>query len=150
MVVSEQMTTDATGTTLPYPPRVTPFTERFWQGLRDGVLQTTRCCQCTYMTFPPKPVCPQCWSRAVEWVELSGRGTLYSFTEVSAAPAMFAAEAPYVLCLVDLDEGVRCLSRILARWDELEPDMRVRMVVRETEPVRLFDFVIDDDQEERR
>jgi uncharacterized protein len=145
--MSEHMTMEATADTLAYQPRVTPFTRPFWEGLEQGTLRTTRCDACSHMTFPPKPVCPECWGREVEWVDLSGRGTLYSFTEVSAAPATFAAEVPYVLCLVDLDEGVRCLSRILATWDELEPDTRVRMVVRQTEPVRLFDFVIDDEQE---
>jgi uncharacterized OB-fold protein len=143
------MPIQTTGTTLAYPPRVTPFTEPFWQGLNDGVLRTTRCRECSHMTFPPKPICPECWKSEVDWVDLSGRGTLYSYTEVSAAPATFADEAPYVLCLVDLDEGVRCLSRILAPWDALRPDMRVKMKVRETKPVRLFDFEIDETEEAR-
>lgn len=130
---------------LAYPPRVTEFTRPFWDGLADGVLRTTRCDGCGHMTFPPKPICPDCWGKDVSWVDLSGRGVLYSFTEVSAAPATFAAEVPYVLCLVDLDEGVRCVSRILADWEDLQPGRRVRMVVRETSPVRLFDFVIDEE-----
>lgn len=142
--MTEKIETESTTTTLPYVPRVTAFTKPFWDGLDEGVLRTSRCVRCGHMTFPPKPVCPECWGREVEWVDLSGRGTLYSFTEVSAAPAMFADGAPYVLCLVDLDEGVRCLSRVLASWNELAPDMRVRMVVRDSEPVRLFDFVIDE------
>lgn len=135
-------------TELAYPPRVTAFTEPFWNTLAKGFLSTTRCLRCGHMTFPPKPVCPDCWGSNLEWVRLSGRGTLYSYTEVSAAPATFAAEAPYVLCLVDLDEGLRCLSRVLATWDELRPDLRVRMEVRRTQPQPLFDFVIDrsDDQ----
>jgi uncharacterized protein len=68
---------------------------------------------------------------------------------VSAAPAIFAAEAPYILCLVDLDEGIRCLSRVLADWDDLTPDIRVRVKVREAEPTYLFDFVIDGEGEVR-
>ena len=91
--------------TLAYPPRVTAFTATFWDGLREGKFRTTRCLRCRHITFPPKPVCPECWSDDLEWIDLSGRGILRSYTEVSAAPAIFAAEAPYVLCLVDLDEG---------------------------------------------
>ncbi len=136
---------DITASTLPYPPRVTPFTKPFWEGLDRGVLRTTQCVDCSRITFPPKPLCPECWRSNIEWIDLSGRGTLYSYTEVSAAPATFANEAPYVLCLVDLEEGVRCLSRILAPWSAIRPDMRVTMKVRHTEPVRLFDFVIDED-----
>lgn len=130
---------------LPYPPRVTEFTKPFWEGLDDGVLRTTRCDECGYMTFPPKPICPHCWSKNVQWVDLAGRGVLYTYTEVSAAPAMFADETPYVLCLVDLDEGVRCVSRVLASWEELRPGLRVKVAVRDTDPVKLFDFVIDEE-----
>ena len=139
----------ATTSELAYPPRVTPFTKPFWQGLDEGVLRTSKCRGCSHMTFPPKPICPECWKSDVDWVDLSGRGTLYSFTEVSAAPATFADEAPYVLCLVDLDEGIRCLSRINERWEDLTPDMRVRLEIRDSKPVRLFDFVIDRDEDER-
>jgi uncharacterized OB-fold protein len=137
------MSTDARPE-LAYPPRVTEFTKPFWKGLEAGVLRTTQCDDCGYMTFPPKPVCPKCWGKQVSWVDLSGRGTLYTYTEVSAAPATFAHEAPYVLCLVDLDEGVRCVSRVLASWEDLRPGARVRLQVRDTEPVKLFDFVLDE------
>ena len=139
----------AAAETLAYPPRRTEFTEPFWDGLAAGVLRTTRCAGCAHLTFPPKPICPECWGSELEWVDLAGRGTLYSYTEVSVAPATFAGEAPYVLCLVDLDEGIRCLSRIDAPWDALRPDLRVRMRVRETEPVRLFEFEVDDSEEIR-
>lgn len=97
------------------------------------------------MTFPPKPVCPNCWSSNLEWQTLRGTGILRSYTEVCVAPAMFADEAPYVLCLVDLDEGVRCLSRIRANWDDLRPDVRVSVTFREAEPSYLFEFVLADD-----
>ena len=135
--------------TLAYPPRVTAFTATFWEGLREGRFRTTRCLRCLHVTFPPKPVCPECWGDQLEWIDLSGRGVLRSYTEVSAAPAMFAAEVPYILCLVDLDEGIRCLSRVLADWDDLTPDLRVRVKVREAEPTYLFDFVVDEEGEVR-
>lgn len=140
--------------TLAYPPRMTEFTQRFWDALRDGRFETTRCTACGHMTFPPKPICPECWKRdTLEWVELKGTGVLRSFTEVCAAPAIFADEAPYVLAIVDLDENVRCVSRILADFDELTPDMRVRVQPRPAEPAYLFDFVIDrttDNSEEQQ
>jgi uncharacterized protein len=132
---------------LAYPPRVTEFTRPFWDALEEGVMRTTRCDECGHMTFPPKPLCPNCWTKRVSWVDLAGRGVLYTYTEVSAAPATFADEAPYVLGLVDLDEGVRCLSRVLAPWVELRPGLRVRLSVRQTQPVRLFDFIIDDEED---
>lgn len=136
--------------TLVYPPRMTAFTQPFWDGLREGKFQTTKCRECSHMTFPPKPVCPECWTSNLDWVELSGRGTLISYTEVSAAPAMFAHEAPYTLCIVDLDEGVRCVSRVLAPWDRLRPDLRVRVKVREATPNYLYDFILDEGNETER
>ncbi len=49
----------------------------------------------------------------MEWVELSGRGILYSHTQVHAAPRAFAHLAPYRLCIVDLEEGPRVAGRLL-------------------------------------
>ncbi len=136
--------------TLVYPPRVTEFTRTFWEGLGEGRFLTSRCVRCGHLTFPPKPICPECWGSDVEWVPLSGRGTLVSYTEVSAAPQMFAQEAPYRLCIVDLEEGVRCVSRILDEWDALQPDAPVRLRVREAEPVCLFEFELDPSTSEAR
>jgi uncharacterized OB-fold protein len=125
---------------LAYPPRCTAFTAPFWEGLRESRFQTTKCLDCDHITFPPKPVCPNCWSANLQWIELKGTGVLRSYTEVCVAPLMFAEEAPYILCLVDLDEGVRCLSRIRGGWDDLRPDVRVRVTFRRAEPAYLFEF----------
>lgn len=96
-----------------YPPRVSAFTRRFWAALQDGRFETTRCTDCERITFPPKPFCPHCWSKNLTWVPLRGRGRLYSQTVVHAAPAVFRAEAPYRVGIVDLDEGLRIATRIL-------------------------------------
>lgn len=125
---------------LPFPPRMTEFTRPFWDAVADGRLTTTRCEACGFLTFPPKILCPECWSEDVEYVELSGRGILVSYTEICVAPAVFREEAPYVIAIIDLEEDVRLLSRIRAPFDELRPDIAVRMVVRHAEPVSLFEF----------
>ena len=91
---------------LPYPPRMTEFTAPFWEALREGRLTTTRCTACGFLTFPPKIVCPECWSRDVAYVDLSGAGRLASFTEICVPPAVFRHEAPYVIGIVDLAEEV--------------------------------------------
>lgn len=111
-----------------FPPRMTEFTQRFWQGLVSGDFQTTRCDDCGRLTFPPKPFCPHCWSERVRWVPLSGRGQLYSQTVVHAAPMAFQGETPYRVGIVDLDEGLRIATRVLA---EAEPklDTAVEIVV---------------------
>ena len=97
----------------PWPPRVSVFTKPFWDALAEGHLLTTRGRTSGRLTFPPKPFCPYDWGREVEWIELSGRGKLYSRTVIHAVPAVFAGEAPIRNGIVDLDEGLRVASRIL-------------------------------------
>jgi uncharacterized OB-fold protein len=99
--------------TRPWPPRITAFTKPFWDALAEGRLVTTRGKTSGRLTFPPKAFCPYDWSREVEWVELSGRGKLYSQTVIHAVPAAFASEAPIRNGIVDLDEGLRVAARIL-------------------------------------
>jgi uncharacterized OB-fold protein len=110
-----------------YPPRVTAFTQRFWDSVAQGRLETTMCDDCGRFSFPPKSFCPHCWSTRTHWAELSGRGRLYSQTMIHAAPATFREEAPYRVGIVDLEEGLRVATRILA---ETTPplDVQVRIV----------------------
>jgi uncharacterized OB-fold protein len=58
--------------------------------------------------------CPYCFSDNIEWVEASGKGTIYSFTVVeSNAPSPFVPDMPFVIAVVILEEGVRMLSNIV-------------------------------------
>ena len=86
----------------------------FWAALREGRLELQRCGGCGRYVFYPRALCSHCHSDALEWVPASGTGTVYSYT-VARRPAgpAFAADVPYVLVLVDLDEGVRMLTRLL-------------------------------------
>ena len=99
--------------TRPWSPRVSAFTKPFWDGLAEGRFLTTRGRTSGRLTFPPKPFCPYDWGREIEWVELSGRGKLYSQTVIHAVPAAFAGEAPIRNGIVDLDEGLRVAARVL-------------------------------------
>lgn len=96
-----------------YPPRVSEFTRPFWSALGEGRWITTQCEACGRATFPPKSVCPHCWSSKLEWTDLSSRGHLYSWTRVHAAPTVFAADAPYSVCIVDLDSGIRLACKLI-------------------------------------
>lgn len=111
----------------PYPPRISEFTRPFWDGLAEGRFLTTRSRSTGRFTFPPKPVSPLDWADDMEWTELAGTGALYSHTTVHAAPEVFVPELPYKVCIVDLDEQLRIVTRYLG--DEPTIGERVRLVV---------------------
>lgn len=101
--------------TAPPPlPVITPETKAFWEGCKKRVLSIQRCRACGKLRWYPKPMCPSCSSLDVEWVPVSGRGTIYTFTipHQPVHPA-FANRVPYVVVVVDLDEGVRFLSNLV-------------------------------------
>jgi len=80
----------------------------YYDGLEKGVLMARRCTKCAKITFPPTACCEHCGSFAVEWVALSGKGTLL-FATHNIAPAChprFEKIAPYVYGHVRLEEGV--------------------------------------------
>jgi uncharacterized OB-fold protein len=84
----------------------------FWQRCKAGELAVPRCLQCGELNWFPRAMCRRCSSTNLEWVRLSGHGTLYSFSVVERPPS---ADLPprYVLALVDLDEGVRLLTHVV-------------------------------------
>jgi uncharacterized OB-fold protein len=87
------------------PATDTPHEAPFWQGLRDGELRMQHCLHCGNWQFPPLLGCGVC-GRAVSWVPVSGRGTIWSVTEIHAPvlPA-FASLVPYLVVLVELEES---------------------------------------------
>lgn len=86
----------------------------YWQGARENRLLIRRCGACGAAHFMPRHLCPACWSDDLRWVEASGRGTVHSFSVIHRAPlAAFAARVPYVVALVDLEEGPRMMANIL-------------------------------------
>lgn len=101
-----------------YPPRVTEFTRPFWEALGEGRFLVTRCQSCRRHSFPPKPICPHCWTETIDWDEVPTVGRLYSWTRVYAGPAIFESDLPYAIGIVDLDCGIRLGSPLLgeAAW----------------------------------
>jgi uncharacterized OB-fold protein len=110
---------------LPGPSEVS---RPFWDGLRDGELRIQRCEECERHVFYPRTVCPNCLSDRLEWVKVSGRGTLYSYTVVRRAmnPA-FQEDVPYVYAIVELEEGPRVTTNVVnCALEALRVDMPVK------------------------
>jgi uncharacterized OB-fold protein len=97
-------------------PLPTPDHEsaEFWRRVGAHAMALQRCADCGTVRFYPRALCPQCLSERADWMPVSGRGTIYSFT-ICHRPASeaFAAATPYIVALVDLDEGVRLLSNLI-------------------------------------
>jgi hypothetical protein len=78
--------------------------------LKDGRIMASRCLDCGTRAFPPRADCERCRGGAFEFVEVSGRGVLHTYTTIVAAPTGFEDRAPYTLGVVDLEEGGRALA----------------------------------------
>lgn len=86
----------------------------YWNAARERRLLIRSCKACGTKHFMPRNGCPQCWSEDLEWVESSGHAIVYTFSIVRRAPLPeFAANAPYVVAMVDLDEGPRMYTNIV-------------------------------------
>ncbi len=94
-------------------PKPTPETAEFWTGARRGELRIQRCRPCAQAYFYPRPFCPRCSSTDVEWFTASGRGRLYSYVINHRPPPNFRDIAPYVIAVVELEEGPRMMANII-------------------------------------
>jgi uncharacterized OB-fold protein len=101
--------------TKPLPRPLNPeLTRPFWEAARRHELVMPRCTTCDHVFFYPREECPRCFSTALEWTPVSGRGRLHSFTIVyQPANAAFRDEAPHVYAVVQLDEGPRLVSNVV-------------------------------------
>ena len=90
-------------------------------------LMIQRCASCGHHQYYPRPVCLACESANLELVEVAGRGRVYSFTVVHRAVSP-RFDPPYIVALVDLEEGPRLLTHLVAiDPDEARCDAPVRL-----------------------
>ena len=103
-------------------PQPDPVTQPFWDGLRRHAPQLQRCAACRTFIFYPRAICPSCGGSALHWEPVSGKGTLYSFTIVHRATVPdFRPDVPYVVALVDLDEGPRLMATLIDVSADADP-----------------------------
>ena len=95
-------------------PIVNDWARPFWEATRENRLIIQQCKDCEKHIFYPRISCPHCFSDNVEWVEPSGKGTVYSFTVVeNNPPSAFMNDLPYVVAVVKLEEGVQLNAEAL-------------------------------------
>lgn len=102
----------------------------YWQSAAEGGLVVQRCTSCDVYQFYPRALCASC-AGETEWVDASGRGTLYTFTVIRQNRSeAFAALSPYAVGIVELEEGVRMMSNIVeCDVEELEVGMALEVLI---------------------
>jgi uncharacterized OB-fold protein len=94
-----------------------PVTEPFWDAAKERRLVAPKCSDCATFRLPPTPYCPECQSKNVDWVELSGAAEVYSFAVVHGFPGY--PDLTLVPVVVDLPDapGARLVTNII----DIEP-----------------------------
>ncbi len=106
---------------------------RFWReiGSRYNLIGS-KCGNCGKLDFPPRAVCPDCGRRSVgkmQRYQLNGRGTVVTYTTIHDAPRLFELQKPYVIAIIETEEGVRLTAQLI---DARPEDVRIGMKVQAT------------------
>ncbi len=111
-------------------PLITADTRSFWDACARGVLTYQRCPACDHVQFPARPFCTRCRAAGPVEERSTGLGTIHSHTIVHRAPTpAFRDEVPYVIALVDLDEGFRLMANLRdCPLADLRIGLRVRVL----------------------
>jgi len=85
-----------------------PFTiEQFYRYIDQAKLMGGKCKKCGAIHLPPRPLCDKCFSKEFEWVEISRKGKLLTYTIIHVAPSQFQSMAPYVVGIIQLENGLK-------------------------------------------
>lgn len=123
--------TNTTETPPPKPTRlapiVTPDAKFFWDAADQEQFVGQRCGDCKRYRFPPRPMCPNCFSVKQEVVALSGRGTVYTWV-VPRHPMPFGFKESPIVATVELEEGYRLVSNLVGiGHEDVKPGMKVEV-----------------------
>jgi uncharacterized protein len=109
----------------------------FYDGAKEHRLMIQQCATCGVVIWPVKSRCDNCMQPTVNWVQASGKATLYSFVLMHQVyhPG-FASEVPYIIAQVDLEEGLRILTNLV---DCSSSDLQIGMPIEVT-----FEVITDE------
>ncbi len=111
-------------------PSATHISAPYWKALQDKRISIPQCQDCGHWIFFPRRHCDKCWSQNLEWKEVKGSGTLYTYT-IARIPTLpdFADEAPQKLAVIELDEGARINTTLIGVEESaIKVGMRVKPV----------------------
>ena len=126
-------------------PIIDPDTAPYWKAAKNHKLLLKRCSACGKAHFYPRELCPHCHADTVDWIEARGTGSIYIFT-VARRPAgpAFKPDAPYVVAIIELDEGARMMTNIVGcPPDSVKIGQRVSVVFEDvTDEISLPKFTV--------
>ncbi|MFD3558716.1 Zn-ribbon domain-containing OB-fold protein [Streptomyces sp. NPDC058686] len=116
-------------------PEPDAFTRPYWDAAADGTLLLRRCRACERAHHYPREFCPHCWSEDVTWERASGTAVLYTWSVVHRNDLPpFGTRTPYIAAVVDLAEGPRMMTEIVAtEGAELRVGMPLEVTFRQVE-----------------
>jgi uncharacterized protein len=123
-------------------PVITSISAPYWQSLEQGSLSYQHCV-CAHRWLPPRAECPACLGTDWKWTRASGRARLVSWVVYHTAyHEAFAAELPYNVALVELEEGPRLITNVINFADGrgLAAGMAVELAVEYEQNVPLARF----------
>ena len=114
-------------------PVVQPWSNTFWEGAKQHKLLIQECKDCGIKIFYPRKYCPECLSSNLGWSEAIGKAKVFSYSiTMAGVEERFAEDLPFVLALVDLDEGVRMMTNIVdCKPEEVSIGMDVEVVFKD-------------------
>ena len=112
-----------------YPqPSINIESQPYWDAAAEQRLMLKRCRSCNDVHYYPRSICPICFSPDTEWLQASGKGTIYSFSVMRRAPV------PYAIAYVTLEEGITMMTNIVeCDFDQLSIGQPVEVTFRDTE-----------------
>lgn len=95
-------------------PEPNEVTELYWEGTAAGELRVKHCPSCEALFRFNHAWCPECGNAELDWKNTTGRGVVTNFTVIHVPPyEAYTDEVPYVLALIDLEEGVRVMMNVI-------------------------------------
>lgn len=95
-------------------PTPSATTAPFWEAAHQGRLELQYCGECNSFQYYPRAICSNCWNEDIHWAPCSGKGSVYSYS-ICNTPGLpsFKDDVPYVVAIVELEEGVRMTTNII-------------------------------------
>ena len=111
-------------------PEINESTRKYWEACKAHTLLLPKCRACGEVFFFPNDFCVNCLSKDIEWIEAGGKGTVHTFSVIYRPPsASFADNVPYVVAIIELEEGPRMMSNVVGISPEaVRVGMRVQVV----------------------